>query len=136
MVRTAIALAAAFVISMAGNTVYYAATAEGHRLPFTSEQPVFALLILSHILMALFLYAAISWSSAARPATWQTGALIGGFLGIVMFLPIGLVVRAAWDVPVTAYFGADIVVAIAINAVMGAVIAAVGQVGRPKPVSI
>lgn len=127
MVRNVIALAVAFVISMAGNTAYYAATADGHRLPFTSDEPVFGMLALSHLLMAVFLVVAISWSSAGRPVTWQTGAVIGGFLGAVMFLPIGLIVRAAWDVPVTLYFGTDIVLAIAINAAMGAVIAAIGR---------
>lgn len=132
MARTALAIVAAFVISMVGNTAYYTATAEGHRLPFTSDEPLFALLVLSHLVMAIFILAAIAWSSATRRVTWQTGALIGGFLGAVMFLPIGLIVRAAWDVPVTAYFGADIVVAVVINAAMGAVIAAIARIDGPR----
>ncbi|MEO1225719.1 MAG: hypothetical protein AAFX92_15990 [Pseudomonadota bacterium] len=132
MGRTALAIVAAFVISMAGNTAYYTATAEGHRLPFTSDEPLFALLVLSHLVMAIFTLAAIAWSSAARHVTWQTGALIGGFLGVVMFLPIGLIVRAAWDVPVTVYFGANIVVAVVINAAMGAVIAAIARLDGPR----
>jgi hypothetical protein len=49
-----------------------------------------------------------------------------------MFLPIGLIVRAAWDVPVTIYFGTDIVVAIVVNAVMGSVIAVIVRAGNSR----
>jgi len=129
--RTVIAIAVAVAISMVGNTGYYALTADGHRLPFTSDEPIFGLLVLSHLVMAVFLAVAIRWVSAYRPTTWQNGALIGAFLGAVMFLPIGLIVRAAWNVPVTLYFASDFVLAVAINAVMGAVIAAIIPFEKP-----
>ncbi|MEM7343310.1 MAG: hypothetical protein AAF485_03640 [Chloroflexota bacterium] len=114
------AIAATF-ISLILNTIYYTATAAGHVWAMTKAEPDFALLTLNHVVFALLL-------AYIYPIGYQGGSPVGeGFrfgvlMGLVMFVPTGLIVRAAWEVPITFYFLIDIVVAAVVTGLMGVAI--------------
>ncbi len=117
-----LAVVAAAVISILLNTVYYAITAEGHQWAMTKDEPNMALLTLNHfVFAALLAYIYPFGYQGGSPVA--EGARFGALMGLVMFVPTGLIVRAAWDVPITPYFLLDIVIAAVVTALMGVAIA-------------
>lgn len=119
-----LATLAAVVISVLLNTVYYAITAAGHEWAMTKTEPLWGLMMLNHIVFAGLL-------AYVYPIGYQGGAPLlegvrfGALMGLIMFVPTGLVVRAAWEVPITPYFILDILMAAIISAVMGIAIASI-----------
>ena len=118
MKKFVMALAAAFLISVVFNTIYYAVTAEGHTFVLTKAEPNFALIMLNHVVFALLLVYLFPIFYRDGSSIVE-GAKFGALMGLVMFVPTGLVVRGAWDVPITPYFYLDIVMAAVITAIMG-----------------
>ncbi len=113
-----LAALAATIISIILNTVYYTVTAEGHVWAMTKAEPNFLLLTLNHIIFALLLaYIYPIGYKGGSPVT--EGFRFGVLMGLIMFVPTGLVVRAAWEVPITAYFFLDIIVAAVVTGLMG-----------------
>lgn len=112
------AVIAAVIISIILNTVYYAVTAAGHTWAMTKAEPNLLLMMLNHVVFALLLaYIYPFGYQGGSPVS--EGARFGVLMGLVMFVPTGLVVRAAWEVPITPYFLLDIVVAAVVTSLMG-----------------
>ncbi|MEM7029054.1 MAG: hypothetical protein AAF629_05635 [Chloroflexota bacterium] len=117
-----IAVVVAFIISNILNTIYYAVTAAGHVWEMTKAEPNYPLLMLNHLVFVLLLaYVYPIGYKGGSPIA--EGARFGALMGLIMFVPTGLVVRAAWEVPITPYFLADIVFHTLATAIMGISIA-------------
>ena len=111
-----------FVLSLVLNTAYYAVSAEGHIWEATRAEPLFELMTLNHVVFAVLLMAVYAMLKPSnRPLS--RGFVYGVLMGLVMFVPTGLVVRAAWTVPITAFFAADIAFHAALTGLLGFVIA-------------
>ena len=117
-----LAVVVTVVISNILNIGYYGLTAAGHQWAMTKAQPDFSLLMLNHIIFALLLayIYPIGYKGGSPVAE---GARFGALMGLVMFVPTGLVVRGAWEVPITWYFPVDIVFHTLATAIMGIAIA-------------
>ncbi|MEM7133084.1 MAG: hypothetical protein AAF702_42680 [Chloroflexota bacterium] len=119
--KFALAVVVAAVISIVLNTVYYAVTAAGHTWEMTKEEPIMSLMLLNHFVFAALLAYMYPFGYQGRSPVLE-GVRFGALMGLVMFVPTGLIVRAAWDVPITPYFLLDIVVAAVVTALMGVAI--------------
>ena len=120
--RFVTAVAAVTTLSAVVNTIYYAVTAQAHAWEATRSEPLFGLMMLNHVIFALLLtvlYPMMRRSATAR----RDGFTFGVLMGLVMFVPTGLVVRAAWTVPLTALFATDILFHALLTGVLGAVVA-------------
>ena len=105
---------------MVNNSVYYFVTAEMNHLPFTRPVPLLGMMMANHLIFA-FLIAAI-YPRFKRSGSWGEGAAYGALMGAISFIPAGLVVRSAWDVPAGLPFALNILCALGTGVLMGLVI--------------
>src|SRR5689334_17806848 len=99
------------VISAVSNSVYYAATAAMNHLAFTRPMPLLGLMLANHVVYALlmtYLYPRFARTGSNGEAAW-----FGTVMGALMFIPTGLVVRSAWEVPADLVFLSNTVFALA-----------------------
>ncbi|WP_372371194.1 hypothetical protein [Candidatus Uabimicrobium sp. HlEnr_7] len=92
-----------FLISNVLTIVWYTATADANSVPFKREQPDYLLLQLNHIVFA-FILAYIYPIGYKGGSLLKEGFCFGVLMGILMFLPTGLVVRGIWEVPANLMF--------------------------------
>ncbi len=92
-----------FLLNNILTIAWYTFTAEANTVPFKREQPDYLLLQLNHIVFAFIL-------AYVYPMGYKGGNLVtegfrfGVLMGILMFLPTGLVVRGIWQVPANLMF--------------------------------
>ncbi len=118
------AVVAGTVLSTVANTLYYAVTAHAHTWAATRSEPLFGLMMLNHVVFALLL-TAVYPMMRRRASAWRDGFTFGVLMGLIMFVPTGLVVRAAWTVPITAFFAADILFHALVTGGLGVVVATI-----------
>ena len=121
--RFIVAVLSVTVLSTIVNTVYYAATAQAHTWDATRSEPLIGLMVLNHIVFAVLLtvlYPMMRRRTTAR----RDGFTFGVLMGLVMFVPTGLVVRAAWTVPITIFFIVDTLFHALLTGGLGMVVAA------------
>jgi hypothetical protein len=111
----------ATVVSMITNSVYYFVTAEMNHLAITRPMPLMGMMIANHVVFALLM--SYIYPRYKRSESLSEGATYGVLMGAVSFIPSGLVVRSAWDVPAGLPFVANIICALVTGALMGLVIA-------------
>ena len=117
MKTLSISVAVTTILSAILNTAYYTATHEMNVLSFTRTEPLFGLIMANHIVYAILLN--IVWKRFKRSGTGQEGLTFGAIMGAVMFLPTGLVIRGAWDVPADVSFLCNSLFAIVSSAILG-----------------
>ncbi len=131
-----LAFLSATFVSILLNSIYYGVTAEQHLWEMTKETPDWGLMILNHLVYAGLLTYIFPFGYTGK-SVWGEGARFGALMGMVMFVPTGLVVRAAWEVPMTPLFALDIAMAAIISAIMGCAIAAIYKrthAGHQEPI--
>lgn len=119
MKYTLSATISAMIISMIGNTIYFTATHEYHAFEMTKSEPIMGMMILNHVVYAAMMTYLISRFVGKDDDVIKTGMWLGACLGVVMFVPSGLIVRSAWEVPITYFFALDIIFEILLSGLMG-----------------
>ena len=109
----------ALLISIIGNFAYFTATHEFHVFAMTKAQPLMGLIMLNHLVYAgmmtyLYPHFVRKFENHLKRGMW-----FGTCLGIIMFVPSGLITRGAWEVPITFFFPIDIVFIALLSGVMG-----------------
>ncbi len=126
MTRTSIALSAvlAFIASNVLSTAYYMATATENTVAFARDVPRYELLTANHLVFAV----ALAWLYPRfidHGSRATAGLRFGAMMGLVMFVPTGLVVRGIWTVDFDAIFLANCAFHIGCGAVLGWIVARV-----------
>lgn len=109
----------AALVSIVGNMIYFTATHEYHAFAMTKEQPLMSLIMLNHFVyagMMAYLYPHFAFNSMShvKKAWW-----FGVCMGIIVFVPSGLITRGAWEVPITFFFPIDIIFVALLSGLMG-----------------
>ncbi len=112
----------AALVSIVGNMIYFTVTHEYHAFEMTKAQPLMSLIMLNHLVyagMMVYLYPhfAMNVQNHQKKGWW-----FGVCMGIIVFVPSGLITRGAWEVPITFFFPIDIVFVALLSGLMGVVI--------------
>lgn len=129
MIAAALAGAA---VSFFLDTAYYSLTWQMYVVDFARPEPLKELIFLQHLVYAGLM--AYIFPMGYKGRHWVLeGARFGALMGLVMFVPIGLSIRAVWYVPLDFPFILAAVNAVVTGAATGVVIAQFHRRTGPPP---
>ncbi len=113
---------AASAVSFFLNTAYYSLTWQMYAVDFARPEPIKELIFLQHLVFGSLMTYIFPFGYRGRHWVLE-GARFGALMGLLMFVPIGLSIRAVWWVPLDFPFILACVNAAFSGAVTGVVIA-------------